>query len=156
MKTRGGNDDGATARACALGRYEGYGEERFGDGARSSFHVEMRDGARLAVDIYRPISDGAPVEEPLPALWTHARYHRAFLSDEGEVRTCIEVEHDWMPPVIRHGYVAVSVDARGCGASFGVCAGQFSAEETRDALEVTEWIAAQPWCNGKVGMFARS
>ena len=123
------NGNGTTARVSALGRYEGYGGERFGDGVRSSCHVAMRDGVRLAVDVFRPTTDGAPVEEPLPALWTHARYHRASLDEAGEVRTCIEIEFDWMLPVIRHGYVAVSVDARGCGASFGVCAGQFSAEE---------------------------
>ena len=145
-----------TARESALGRYDGYSEERFGDGVRTSCHVAMRDGVHLAVDIFRPTSGGAPVEEPLPALWTHARYHRASLTAEGELTTCIKVEHDWMLPIIRHGYVAVSVDARGCGASFGVCAGQFSAAETRDAHDVTEWIAAKPWCNGKVGMFGRS
>ena len=156
MKKMCDNGDGVSARVSALGRYDGYSEERFGDGVTTSCYVEMRDGVRVAVDIFRPTSDGAPVEEPLPAIWTHARYHRAALTEEGEVATCIRVEHDWMLPVVRHGYVAVTVDARGCGASFGVCAGQFSAAETRDAHDVTEWIAAQPWCNGKIGMFGRS
>ena len=156
MKTTSDDGGGMTAHGSALGRYHGYSEERFGDGVRTSRHVAMRDGVRLAVDILRPTRDGAPVEEPLPVLWTHARYHRASLTETGEVTTCIDFEHDWMWPVIRHGYVAVCVDARGCGASFGVSAGQYSAHEAGDAHDVTEWIAAQPWCNGAVGMFGRS
>jgi len=156
MNATGDEGEGVPVRESALGRYRGYSEERFGDGVRSSCYVRMRDGVRLAVDILRPTSGEAPAAEPLPALWTHARYHRAFLTEQGEVATCVEVEHDWMLPVIRHGYVALTVDARGCGASFGVSAGQFSAAETRDAHDVTEWIASQPWCNGRVGMFGRS
>ena len=52
--------------------------------------------------------------------------------------------------------MVVTVDVRGGGASFGVNKGQYSAEETRDAYDVTEWIAAQPWCDGNVGMYGRS
>ena len=91
MKDTRENDAATAACESALGRYAGYSEERFGDGVRSSCYVEMHDGVRLAVDILRPTSGGAPVEEPLPALWTHARYHRASLDTEGEVTTCIEV-----------------------------------------------------------------
>ena len=145
-----------TSRISSFGQYRGYTDVRFEDGLRSSCYVPMRDGVRLAVDIFRPSLDGAAVDEPLPALWTHARYHRASLTEDGEVLSTVEKWDDWLFGVIRHGYVAVTVDVRGCGASFGVNTGQYSAEETRDAYDMTEWIAAQAWCDGNVAMFGAS
>ena len=145
-----------TSRISSLGQYRGYTDVRFEDGLRTSCYVPMRDGVRLAVDIFRPSLDGAAVDEPLPALWTHARYHRASLTEDGEVMSTVEKWDDWLFRVIRHGYVAVTVDVRGSGASFGVNTGQFSAEETRDAYDMTEWIAAQAWCDGNVAMFGAS
>ena len=146
-------------KICVFGQYQNYSEEVFDDGVRTSRYVEMRDGTRLAIDIFRPTSNGAPVKEKLPALWTHTRYQRAFILENGKLLTCIKNETykaDWLISVIRHGYVVVTVDVRGGGASFGVNRGQYSSEEANDAYDVTEWIAAQPWCNGEVGMFGRS
>ena len=57
---------------------------------------------------------------------------------------------------MRHGYVGVSVDARGTGASYGQFRAAYSEEETRDGYEITEWIASQQWCDGNVGMFGQS
>ena len=145
-----------TARISSLGQYRGYTDVRFDDGQRTSCYVPMRDGVRLAVDIFRPSLDGAVVDEPLPTLWTHTRYHRASLTEDGEVLTTFEKWDDWLFRVIRHGYVAVTVDVRGGGASFGVYSGQYSADESRDAYDMTEWIAGQAWCNGNVAMFGAS
>jgi len=54
--------------------------------------------------------------------------------------------------LLRHGYVVVSADVRGTGASFGTGVGT----EAQDAHDIIEWIADQPWCNGNVGMVGRS
>jgi len=54
------------------------------------------------------------------------------------------------------GYAAASADVRGSGASFGRALGVFTAEESQDAYEITEWLARQPWSNGRVGMFGGS
>jgi putative CocE/NonD family hydrolase len=62
----------------------------------------------------------------------------------------------WLADVLRHGYVVAAVDARGSGASFGRFEGMFSTHETDDAYDVTEWLAAQPWSSGNVGMYGRS
>ena len=51
-----------------------------------------------------------------------------------------------------HGYACVRVDIRGTGNSGGICVDEYSEQELLDGLEVIEWIAAQPWCDGKVGM----
>ena len=52
--------------------------------------------------------------------------------------------------------MAVSADARGRCASFGVGGCQLSTVEIRYAHDMAEWIAAQPCCDGKVGMLGRS
>jgi hypothetical protein len=51
------------------------------------------------------------------------------------------------------GYAVVNADPRGAGNSEGrlVLWGKQDGEDGHDAIE---WIAAQPWSNGKVGMFA--
>ena len=36
---------------------------------RSSFYVTVRDGTRLAMDLYRPMANGQPVATPLPVIW---------------------------------------------------------------------------------------
>ena len=66
---------------------------------------------------------------------------------------------DGNPPLMRlvqHGYVVVAVGVRGSGASFGRYEGLFSPAETRDAYDIIDWIAGQPWSDGNVGMFGGS
>ena len=55
-----------------------------------------------------------------------------------------------------HGYAAIRVDMRGSGESDGVLLDEYLRQEQDDALEVIAWIAAQPWCTGKVGMMGKS
>jgi putative CocE/NonD family hydrolase len=105
----------------------------------------MRDGTKLAALILRPAQDGKTVSTPLPVIWTHNRYHREGIYNWHYLQT-----------VLKYGYVIVSVDIRGTGASFGTYRELFSPEETRDAYDITEWLAAQPWSNGNIGMFGRS
>ena len=45
---------------------------------------------------------------------------------------------------------------RGSGDSEGVLLGEYPTQEQDDALEVLAWIAAQPWCTGKIGMIGIS
>ena len=134
-----------------FGHYEGYSKSIYDEWIQTSQYITMRDGVKIAVDIVRPALDGKPVEEPLPLVWTHSRYHRG-LEVGGKY-------YSWATTVktlIRHGYIAASVDARGCGASFGRYEGTFSPAESRDAYELTEWFAAQPWCDGNIGMYGTS
>jgi len=121
---------------------------------RSSRYVTARDGTRLAVDIFLPSRAGKVATERLPVVWTHHRYRRAVM-EEGKLLTVLD-NFDWLQEVLRHGYVVAAVDARGSGASFGTFTGMFNLPETRDAYDVTEWLAAQPWSNGNVGMYGRS
>jgi putative CocE/NonD family hydrolase len=54
---------------------------------------------------------------------------------------------------VTHGYAVVLVDVRGTGASFGSRVYPWHEEELKDGAQLVEWIAAQPWSDGKVGAY---
>jgi putative CocE/NonD family hydrolase len=137
-----------------FGRYEKYSEPVYDTWVRQSQYVTMRDGVKLAVDIVRPSVEGRAVETPLPLVWTHDRYHRAHLH-EGKLYSEVD-QSSGLQMLVKRGYIVAAVDVRGGGASFGRYLGTFSPEESRDAYELTEWFAAQPWCDGNIGMYGGS
>ena len=122
---------------------------------RSSVYVPMRDGVRIAVDIVRPTAGGQFHDGALPVLWSHTPYTRAVEGPDGVEPAPIE---GWerMLLLVEHGYVVVLVDKRGAGASFGASDAFFNIDESRDAYEITEWLAEQAWSNGRIGMWGRS
>jgi putative CocE/NonD family hydrolase len=54
------------------------------------------------------------------------------------------------------GYAFCRLDIRGTGSSPGIALDEYAARETRDGYEAVEWLAAQPWSNGNVGMWGIS
>ena len=54
------------------------------------------------------------------------------------------------------GYALCRVDVRGTGSSGGVALDEYTEAETRDGYDAVEWLAAQPWCTGAVGMWGIS
>lgn len=145
-----------TPKISSFGKYSGYSEVVYDGWVRSSRYVTVRDGTRLAVDVFRPTRGGKVATEKLPVVWTHHRYQRAMYDPEDKkVYTVLET-FGWLPEVLRHGYVVAAVDTRGGGASFGTFEGMYNEKETQDAYDVTEWLAAQPWSNGNIGMYGRS
>lgn len=146
-------------KVSKLGEYSGYSEPVYDGYERTSVYVPVRDGTRLAVDIYRPTKNGVVEKKPLPVIWTHTRYTRAYERD-GKILTLIETalsQPGWqLQKVISYGYIAATVDIRGAGASFGVRRDFWPLEEAQDAYDITEWFAEQPWSDGNIGMYARS
>ncbi|MCK4337438.1 MAG: CocE/NonD family hydrolase [Candidatus Aminicenantes bacterium] len=140
-------------RVSEFGHYHGYSEDIYDSWIRTSLYVSMRDGVKLAVDIIRPVKNGEIEQAPLPLVWTHNRYRRAFL-DQGKVIDM--TRSSYVRALLKRGYIIGVVDVRGAGASFGRSTGVFTKEETQDAYEITEWFAAQPWCDGNIGMFGGS
>lgn len=136
------------------GEYGGLTAPVYDDWVRTSRYVEVRDGTRLAVDVLRPAVAGEPVEEPLPVVWAFHRYQRA-MAREGRVID-IATQYPYLERLLRHGYVVAAVDVRGGGASFGTSLGIFHPQEARDAYDLTEWFARQPWSDGNIGMFGGS
>ena len=126
------------------------------DSVRTSQYVTVRDGTRLAIDIYRPAAAGKPVDMRLPVILVATPYHRSS-ENNGEILTFLAPRgnhRNVFAEVLKHGYVIASLDIRGRGASFGtVYGGGWDNEANRwDLYDVIEWLAAQSWSDGKIGM----
>jgi predicted acyl esterase len=107
--------------------------------------IEMPDGCRLGARLWLP--EGA-LETPVPAILEYIPYRK-----RDGTRGRDEPMHGYYA---QHGYAAIRVDMRGSGESDGLLADEYLPLEQDDALAVIAWIAAQPWCNGKVGMQGKS
>jgi predicted acyl esterase len=105
----------------------------------------MPDGCRLGARLWLP--EGA-LETPVPAILEYIPYRK-----RDGTRGRDEPMHGYYA---QHGYAAIRVDMRGSGESDGLLADEYLPLEQDDALAVIAWIAAQPWCNGKVGMQGKS
>ncbi len=123
--------------------------------SRTSKYVTVRDGTRIAVDILRPAYNGDAEKRPLPVIWEQRRYHRASVQG-GRIRCQLDRGDHPMRDVGRYGYVYVVADVRGGGASFGSRTDPNPPVEVLDAYDITEWIAQQDWCSGKIGMYGIS
>lgn len=126
-----------------FGEYRGYSKEIYTEYVRISHYVKVRDGTKLAVDIFRPTINGVPESKPLFVVWTHTRYTRARIID-GKMWTQLS-ETPWgsyEKTLVKHGYIVGAVDVRGGGASFGVRHGEFNLPEAYDAYDVTEFCCA--------------
>lgn len=141
-------------RASGPGVYRGYSEQVADDIVRRSIYITVRDGTRLAADIFLPAVEGEPLAGPFPVLWAYDRYQRARERSDG-VQTKLEI-FPYLAEIVRHGYVVADVDARGAGASFGTQRLPLAPEQARDVYDVTEWLADRPWSTGRVGMWGGS
>ncbi|HEX6131147.1 MAG TPA: CocE/NonD family hydrolase [Actinomycetota bacterium] len=101
--------------------------------------IPLADGTRLAARLWRPAT-----EEPVPAILEYLPYRKG---DSMAVRD--EAIGTWFAG---HGYAYARVDIRGTGDSDGVIVDEYAPQEQDDGLEVIAWLAAQPWCDGGVGM----
>jgi putative CocE/NonD family hydrolase len=142
------------SRVSKFGEYSGYSKALYDGWVRTSQYVTVRDGTKLAVDIVHPATNGKATTDRLPVIWTHTRYQRSNARD-GKLNTIVD-RSPLLQLLLHHGYVVAVVDVRGSGASFGTWDGSFSPKETRDAYDLTEWFAAQPWSTGQIGMFGGS
>lgn len=167
----------------AFGAYCGAMPAPYDGFARSSAYVDLPGGARLAVDVLIPARQGVPAREKLPALFQHTIYNRAMtlvrdgavsnatilglspvarvvlwasaLPDGGNLVVDQAKARPWVARLLAQGYVVVAADASGTGASYGIPPGSLDAYGA-EAAAMIDWIAAQPWSNGKVGMFGQS
>ena len=136
------------------GIYTGYSKPLYTEWVRSSEYVAVRDGTKLAVDIYRPAVGGEPVKKPYPVLWTFTPYRRAFYDKNGKQMLAVQNPGSYsdLVSLSKYGYVVVAADVRGKGASYGTRLAFTSRIEAQDAYDLNEWLAVQPWSDGKVGM----
>lgn len=114
--------------------------------------VSMRDGTRLALDVYRP--DGAG---PFPVLYACALHNKDIQGPDIADILPPQPAHAplWFGPIeagdtrrfLANGYVHVIAQPRGSGKSEG-----HYGHEDSDHYDVIDWIAKQSWCDGNVGM----
>ena len=99
--------------------------------------IPMRDGVHLNATIYKPGNDATPQ----PVIFTFTPYIADSYLDRAAY-------------FARHGYVYALIDVRGRGNSEGNFAPFVN--EGHDGYDVVEWLAKQPFCNGKVTMWGGS
>jgi predicted acyl esterase len=121
--------------------------------------IMLRDGAMIYADVYRPeLAAG-----PLPALLAWGPYGKHTGTSRYDMYpNRAGVQDEWLSPYAifegpdpsywcAHGYALIVADSRGSWCSDGDLhiGGPIEGE---GAYDVIEWAAAQPWCDGKVGM----
>jgi putative CocE/NonD family hydrolase len=107
--------------------------------------IPMRDGIRLAADLYVPA--GFPRGGPLPVVMDYLPYRKDEV-DPASARHYLALA--------RAGYVLARVDIRGTGASEGWVVDEYVAQEQVDGYDAVEWLAARPWCDGHVNLMGSS
>jgi putative CocE/NonD family hydrolase len=119
----------------------GVSPEALADAARVEFEwgvrIPLRDGVHLNATVYRP-RDAAG---PQPCIFTLTPYISQSYHDRGMYFAA-------------HGYPFLTVDVRGRGNSEGTFRPLI--QEAHDGYDVVEWLARQPYCNGKVTMWGGS
>ena len=121
------NPEKISAPCC----YSGYTRPKYNGARRHSEYLMVRDGTKIAIDYLIPT-----------------------LNRNGKLLLLKGSERDTL--LLSHGYILATAELRGTGASFGRRPVTNSAYDMTDGHDVNEWIAKQPWCNGKIGMLGGS
>ena len=118
-------------------------------GSQSDHMVRMSDGVELAVRVHLPAGKG-----PFPTLFAASPYR--FDNDAvPDTKMFLWRETGPIHWYLEQGYAYVRLDVRGSGRSGGEYE-FYGRRERRDYYEVIEWVAAQPWCTGRVGGIGES
>jgi len=106
--------------------------------------ITLSDGCRLSARIWMP----EDAVDSVPAILEYIPYRK---DDATAARDAA-----MHPYFAGRGYAAIRVDMRGSGDSDGILRDEYLPLEQQDGLEVIRWLAAQPWCTGRVGMIGKS
>ncbi|MBN1189430.1 MAG: CocE/NonD family hydrolase [Dehalococcoidales bacterium] len=129
-------------------------QPKYGIKIERDIYVTMRDGVRLAINVFRPAARGK-----FPVLLAMSGYGKEemelLLPPQPLNRSAVwdgNIEAGDYNDYVPRGYIHVIGDVRGTGASEG----EFPGPEGQDCYDLIEWLAKQPWCNGNVGMVGYS
>ncbi|MFA5940454.1 MAG: CocE/NonD family hydrolase [Sinimarinibacterium sp.] len=119
-----------------------------GSVATANINLPMDDGVIITLNLVQPTVDGVPSTEALPTIVTFTPYNK-------NVGDTIPLGGGINDYFVRRGYNHVLVDVRGTGRSGGGW-DPFSAREQQDYPQVLDWVVAQPWSNGVIGLWGIS
>ncbi len=108
--------------------------------------VPMRDGVTLGCTLSRPTTNGALAGGRFPGLVIEFTPYAA-------IGAVYEAEADYF---VSRGYNGLVCTLRGTGRSGGVWQHAMSSQDGRDAHDLVEWLAAQPFSDGRIGQFGES
>jgi len=100
----------------------------------------MLDGTKIALDIYRPAQE----KGSWPVILAYSPFPKERIFESAKPAF-----------YCAHGYVCVQASERGIGFNQGKFT-MHGSQAAQDGYDLVEWIAGQPWCNGKVGMMGAS
>jgi putative CocE/NonD family hydrolase len=123
-------------------------EPRFEVETRLGMIVVARDGIELSANLWLPIGGEAAPDITFPAILEMIPYGKDSWRRNADTARGIYFA--------RRGYAFCRLDVRGTGSSRGIATDEYSAAETQDGYDAVEWLAAQPWCTGAVGMWGIS
>jgi putative CocE/NonD family hydrolase len=109
--------------------------------AQKNVMVPMRDGVKLATDIYFPAQGGGPVEGKFPVVLERTPYNKTAGSTAAA-------------HLVPHGYIVIFQDVRGRYKSEGRW--RPIRDDPNDGFDTAKWIGAQSWCNGSIGTMGSS
>ena len=115
--------------------------------------IQARDGVELSANLWLPrppagATPGSAAAERFPAIFEMIPYGKDNWRRNADVARGTYLA--------RRGYAFCRVDVRGTGSSGGVALDEYAEAETLDGYDAVEWLAAQPWCDGAVGMWGIS
>lgn len=119
--------------------------------------MTLRDGTRLCADVFRPSTPGR-----YPGLLSWSAYGKTIQSMKRGAQPPESLVFDHSLEAgdidffVSRGYVFVIPDPRGIGKSEGEFYGIYNPQEQTDTYDFIEWMAAQDWCTGDVGMIGYS
>lgn len=113
---------------------------------RYDVRIPTRAGLALSANLFMPVARQAG--ERFPAILEMIPYRK----DDWRY----QADHRRMTYLAQRGYAGCRLDIRGTGSSPGIAMDEYTTAETEDGYDTVEWLAAQPWCNGRVGMWGIS
>jgi putative CocE/NonD family hydrolase len=116
-------------------------DSRYGISETKNVMVSMRDGVKLAADIYRPARNGEPADGKFPVILLRTPYNKANSTELATV-------------FVPRGYVLVAQDVRGRYSSEGHW--RPHVDDPNDGSDTAQWIGSQPWCDGGIGTVGSS
>ncbi len=139
---------GVVARAAGVETYDTH--------LTSDVMVHVRDGVRLATDVYRPALNGKPVEGRFPVILERTPYGKTVVSrsERTDSNPVPKSRAEVAAFFVSRGYVVVYQDCRGRYGSEGQFVKYLS--DGNDGYDCCAWLLEQPWCDGKIGTMGLS